>query len=47
MCIIQRVIPIKTGVKPFQQLRKMNPKLEPLIQNEVKKILDAKIIFKV
>ena len=46
--IIQHVIPIKAGVKPFQQpLRKMHPKLEPLIQNEVKKLLDAKIIFRV
>ena len=46
--IIQHVIPIKAGVKPFQrQLRKMHPKLEPLIQNEVNKLLDAKIIFKV
>ena len=45
-CIIQHIIPIKVGVKPFQQqLRKTHPKLEPLIQNEVKKILDAKIIF--
>ena len=42
--IIQHVIPIKYGVKP---LRKMHLKLEPLIQNEVKKLLDAKIIFKV
>ena len=25
----------------------MHPKLEPLIQNEVKKLLDAKIIFRV
>ena len=25
----------------------MHPKLEPLIQSEVKKLLDAKIIFKV
>ena len=47
-CIIQQIIPIKTGVKQFQQqLRNMHPKLEPLIQNEVKKLLDAKIIFKV
>ena len=47
-CIIQHVIPIKTGAKPFQkQLRKMHPKLEPMIHNEVKKLLDAKIIFKV
>ena len=46
--IIQHVIPIKVGVKPYQQpLRKMHPKLEPLIQSEVKKLLDAKIIFKV
>ena len=35
-------------MKPFQQpLRKMHPKMEPLIQNEVKKLLDAKIIFRV
>ena len=47
-CIIQHVIPIKVGVKPFQQpLRKMHLKLEPLIQNEVKKLLDAKITFRV
>ena len=46
-CIIQHYIPIKAGFKPFQQpLRKMHPKLEHLIQNEVKKLLDAKIIFR-
>ena len=46
--IIQHVIPIKSGIKPYQQpLRKMHPKLEPLIQSEVKKLLDARIIFKV
>ena len=46
--IIKHIIPIKTGVKPYQQpLRKMHPKLEPLIQSEVKKLLDARIIFKV
>ena len=46
--IVQHVIPIKGGIKPYQQpLRKMHPKLEPLIQSEVKKLLDAKIIFKV
>ena len=46
--IIQHVIPIRTVVRPYQHpLRKMHPKLEPLIQNEVKKLLDAKIIFKV
>ena len=26
---------------------KMHPKLEPLIQSEIKKLLDAKIIFKI
>ena len=47
-CIIQHVIPIKTWAKSFQQqLRKMHPKLEPLIQNEVKNLLDTKIIFMV
>ena len=47
-CIIQHGIPINTGAKPFQQqLKKMHPKLEPLIQNEVKKLLDAKIISRV
>jgi hypothetical protein len=46
--IIQHVIPIKEGVKPFQQkLRKIHPTLEPLIQKELKKLLDAQIIFKV
>ena len=48
MKIIQHVIPIKGGIKPYQQpLRKMYPKLEHLIQSEVKKLLDAKIILKV
>ena len=46
--IIQHVILIRAGVKPYQHpLRKMHPKLEPLIQSEVKKLLDAKIILKV
>ena len=46
--IIKHVVPIKAGVKPYQQpLRKMHRKLEPLIQSEVKKLLDARIIFKV
>ena len=46
--IIQHVIPIKTCINTcHQQLRKMNPKLEPLIQKKVKKLLDTKIIFKV
>ena len=35
--IIKHVIPIKAGVKPYQQpLRKMHLKLEPLIQSEVR-----------
>ena len=44
--IIQHIIPIKASVKPFQQqLRKMHPKLVLLIQSELKKLLDSKIIF--
>lgn len=47
-CIIQHVIPMKEGVKPFQQkLRKVHPTLEPMILKELKKLLDARIIFKV
>lgn len=47
-CIIQHVIPIKEGTKLFQQkLRKILPMLEPLIQKELGKLLDAQIIFKV
>ena len=46
--IIQHVIPIKQGVKPFQQpLRNMHPNREPLTQSKVKNLLDAKIIFRV
>ena len=46
--IIQHVIPVSAGVKPYQQpLRKMHPKLELLIQSEVKNLLAANIIFKV
>ena len=45
--IIQHIIPIKAGVNTFQQqLPKMHPKLKPLIQSEMKKLLDGKIIFK-
>jgi len=47
-CIIQDIIPIKEGVKTFQQkLEKINPTLEPLIQKELKNMLYAWIIFKV
>jgi hypothetical protein len=46
--IIQHTIPLKSGVKPFQQkLRKYHPSLEPLMYQELKKLLDAKIIFQV
>eukprot|EP00253_Pinus_taeda_P021619 PITA_21619 len=46
--IIQHVIPIKEGVKPFQQkLRKVHSSLEPLIQKELNNLLDARIIYKV
>jgi hypothetical protein len=44
--IIQHVIPMKPQTLPFQQkLRKMHPKLEPTIQKELNKILNAKIFF--
>jgi hypothetical protein len=44
--IIQHTIPLKSRVKPFQQnLRKYHPSVEPLLYQELKKILDAKIIF--
>ena len=34
--IIQHVIPIKGGIKAYKQpLRKMHPKLEPLIQSDL------------
>jgi hypothetical protein len=43
--IIQHRIPIKEDQKPFRQkLRTINPKLLPLIEKEIKKVYDAKII---
>jgi hypothetical protein len=46
--IIQHTIPLRPEVKPFQQkLWKFHPSLEPLMQKELKKLLDAKIIFQV
>ena len=43
--IIQHTIPIKENEKPFKQkLRRINPILMPLIEKEVKKLFDAKII---
>jgi hypothetical protein len=44
--IIQHIIPMKPQTQPFQQkLRKMHPKLEPIIKKELNKLLNAKIIF--
>jgi hypothetical protein len=46
--IIHTYDPVKSGIKPFQQnLRKYHPSLEPLMYQELKKLLDAKIIFQV
>jgi hypothetical protein len=43
--MIKQNIPLNPGVKPFRQkLRKINPILLPVVEKEVKKILDAKII---
>jgi hypothetical protein len=44
--IIQHTIPLKYRVKSFQKkLRKYHPSMEPLMYQELKKLLDAKIIF--
>jgi hypothetical protein len=46
--IIQHIIPMKPQTQPFQQmLRKMHPKLEPMVNKELNKLLKAKIIFPV
>ena len=43
--IIQHTIPIKPGEKPFRQkLRKFNPMLLAVIEKEIKKLFNAKII---
>jgi hypothetical protein len=43
--VIEHKIPLKPGVKPFRQkLRQINPILLPVVEREVKKLLDAKII---
>jgi len=43
--IIQHRIPIKEDQKPFREnLRRINPKLLPLIEKEIKKMYDSKII---
>jgi hypothetical protein len=46
--IIQHTIPLKSRIKPFQQnIRKYHPSLEPLMYQELKKLLYSKIIFQV
>jgi hypothetical protein len=43
--VIEHKIPLNHGIKPFRQkLRQINPILLPVIEREVKKLLDAKII---
>jgi ribonuclease HI len=43
--VIQHVIPLKEESKPFRQkLRQINPKLAPLVQKELQKMLAAGII---
>jgi hypothetical protein len=43
--IIQHVIPIKEDHKPFKhKLRRIDPLLLPLIEKELKKLFEAKII---
>ena len=43
--MIQHTIPLKEDVKPFRQkLRKINPKLAPMIQQELQKMVVAGII---
>jgi hypothetical protein len=43
--VIYHVIPIKEDHKPFKQkLRRINPLLLPLIENEIKNLFEDKII---
>jgi hypothetical protein len=43
--VIQHMIPLKEETKPFRQkLRQLNPKLAPLVQQELHKMLEAVII---
>ena len=43
--IIHHTIPMKPGEKPFsQKLRKINPMLLPIVEKEIEKLFDAKII---
>ena len=42
---IKHTIPIKRNGKPFKKkLRRMNPLLFPLIEKEIRKLFEAKII---
>jgi len=44
--VIKHKIPLKPGVKPFRQkFKQINPILFPMVEKEVKKLLDAKIIL--
>ena len=44
--IIQHIIPLKLGTRPFMyKLRKVSPLLLPTIGKEVRKLLDAQIII--
>jgi hypothetical protein len=44
--IIEHNIPLKEEAKPFsQKLKQVNPMMLPIMEKEVKKILDAKIII--
>lgn len=44
--VIHHTIPVQKNAKPFKQkLRRMNPLLLPLIEKEVNKLFDAKIII--
>ena len=45
LSIIHHKIPLKPNTKPFKQkIGRLNPALLPVIEKEVKKMLDAKII---
>ena len=44
--VIRHTIPLKENENPFKQkLRRVNPLLLPLIENEIRKLFDAKIII--
>jgi hypothetical protein len=44
--IIEHKIPLKEETKPFRKkLSQINPMLMPIMEKEVKKLLDAKIII--